>query len=170
MSCLVSRNLKRLMRVEDLSQSSGKGASLYGDKSTGWADIFLLNLYLFLLLCISFLYQNSSGLWSQWPGSSLNLWLLNQPGGQPRLRPPSTCMWMWKTVWPASSPLLKTSRYCSMPSSLEILSATLSILPITWSSSLDTSAGPLKCFLGMTRKWTGAWGAMSRKAKISSSS
>ena len=36
--------------------------------------------------------------------------LVTYPGGQPRLRPPSRCRWMWKTVWPASALQLKTVR------------------------------------------------------------
>ena len=32
------------------------------------------------------------------------------PGGQVMARPPSTCMWAWKTVWWACAPVLNTSR------------------------------------------------------------
>ena len=32
------------------------------------------------------------------------------PGGQVMARPPSTCMWAWKTVWWAAAPVLNTRR------------------------------------------------------------
>jgi hypothetical protein len=32
------------------------------------------------------------------------------PGGHSNPRPPRTCAWTWKTVWPAPVPVLKTMR------------------------------------------------------------
>jgi len=94
----------------------------------------------------------------------------DQPGGQDMVLPPRTWRWMWKTVWPAAWPLFITSRYWPIPSLRAISPAMRMSLPANRSSSRPTSDGPLICFLGTIRKWIGAWGEISRKAKISSSS
>ena len=85
-----------------------------------------------------------------------------------------TCRCRWNTLWQASGPSLTVTRnpLSPSPSCLATVAATASKWPNkgSWAGvALDNCVSPDRC-LGMTRKWTGAWGLTSRKASAVSSS
>ena len=76
-------------------------------------------------------------------------------------RPASTWKCRWGTVWPACSPQLETTRNSLMPISLVILAIASKQRATTAEFSGVTAPQDGMCVLGITRKCTGAWGAMS---------
>ena len=80
-------------------------------------------------------------------------------------------MWIckWKTVWPASSPVLIIVLQLSKPALLAISVPFKSKWPSNSWSSFVISFKLGMGFLGIIKMWVGAWGVISLKAKHYSS-